>query len=518
MPIAPSVVLHDVSFVWPDGAMALDHVSGAFGRGRSGLIGANGSGKSTLLRLVAGQLTPTAGAITVSGSIDHLPQRIALDAQATICDLLGITTIRAALHAIADGSADPAHFDAVGEDWDIEERAVAELAALGLPEYLDRRVDALSGGETMLVAITGVRLRGADIALLDEPTNNLDLDAREQLYDLVRTWRGALIVVSHDLALLELMDDTAELRQGGLTTFGGPYSEYREYVRAEQDAAARAVRAAEQVLRKEKRERIKAEERIAHSQRQARKDRANRKYVPAAINDRRNSAEKAQGARRGVAEARIDQAREALDLAAASLRDDDSIRVDLPDPKVPRGRRLAELPSSDGRTVIIEGPERVAIVGANGVGKTTLVHRLLPDLSVRVGFLPQRIVLDDGVTVLDLVRESAPDLPPGVIRDRLARLLIRGDTVHRRVGTLSGGERFRVALARLLLADPPPDLLVLDEPTNDLDIASVEQLVAALTAYRGGLLVVSHDRTFLARLSPDVTLRLGADGVLTPLP
>ena len=512
------VVLHDVSFTWPAGSIVLDRISGAFSRGRTGLIGANGTGKSTLLRLIAGRLTPSSGAITVSGSVDYLPQRIAARADATVGELLGITAIRSAIEAIAAGSSDVADFDTIGDDWDIEGRAAAALASLGLPTDLDRPVSTLSGGETMLTALTGVRLRRADVALLDEPTNNLDLDAREQLYDLVRQWRGALVVVSHDLTLLELMDDTAELRSGSLTTFGGPYGAYREWVRAEQEAASRAVRAAEQVLRKEKRERIKAEERIAHSQRQARKDRANRKYVPAAIDDRRNSAEKAQAARRGLADSKVDQARGALERAEAAVRADDAIRVDLPDPQVPRGRRLAELPSSDGRPVIVQGPERVAIVGANGVGKTTLLRRVLPELSVRVGYLPQRIVLDEEATVLDLVRAAAPDLAPGVVRDRLARLLIRGEMVHRPVGTLSGGERFRVALARLLLADPPSDLLVLDEPTNDLDIASVEQLVSALAAYRGGLLVVSHDRAFLARLAPDLTLRLDADGVLTPIP
>ena len=178
MPSPSCVVLDDLSFSWPDGSSSLRHISGAFSRGRTGLVGANGSGKSTLLRLIAGELTPTAGSVSVSGSVDHLRQDVTR-AASTVADLLGIAAVRAALRAIESGDVNPRHFDVVDEDWDVEARAVAELAALGLPTDLDRAATSLSGGEAMLTAICGVRLRGARIALLDEPTNNLDGPSRE---------------------------------------------------------------------------------------------------------------------------------------------------------------------------------------------------------------------------------------------------------------------------------------------------------------------------------------------------
>lgn len=514
MPSPSCVVLDDVCFTWPDGAVALTGIRGAFSAGSTGLVGANGSGKSTLLRLIAGEIEPTSGSITTSGRVDRLRQDLTRGAD-SVADLLGISGIRAALHAIESGDADPRHFDVIGPDWDVEARAVAALDALGLPTDLDRPVMTLSGGEAMLTAVTGIRVRGADIALLDEPTNNLDRASRERLHEVIAGWRGPLIVVSHDLELLDLLDGTAELRDGALTTFGGPYSEYRAWVDAQQGAARQALRTAEQALQRERREQAKVEERIAHSQRQGRKDRINRTFVPAAIDKRRNSAEKSHGSRRSAIDARVTAARAAVAEAGRAVRDDDRIAVDLPDPHVPSGRRIAELPSADGRAHVIRGPERVALLGDNGVGKTSLVEALLPTLRVRVGYLPQRLVLDDDATVLDLVRRAAPAIQPAQLRNRLARLLIRGDMVGRPVGSLSGGERSRVALARLLLADPPPELVILDEPTNDLDLDSTDQLADALGSWRGALLVVSHDRAFLERLALDRLLLLERGGILT---
>lgn len=225
---APSIVLSGVGLTWPDGTVALTGLSGTFSAGRTGLVGLNGSGKSTLLRLVAGELRPTTGSITTVGDVARLPQTLTLDVGARVADLLGIGAGLDAVRAIEAGDVDDRHFDTVGTDWDVEARAAEVLDSVGLPpEALDRNVGELSGGEAVLVAIAGLRLRAAPITLLDEPTNNLDRAARSRLGALVIAWRGALVVVSHDTSLLELVDETAELHDGALTVVAGPYSAYR---------------------------------------------------------------------------------------------------------------------------------------------------------------------------------------------------------------------------------------------------------------------------------------------------
>ncbi|GAA1946183.1 ABC-F family ATP-binding cassette domain-containing protein [Microbacterium aquimaris] len=544
-----AVVFDRLCFLWPDGTPALDGLSGAIGEGRTGLVGRNGSGKSTLLRLISGDLSPVSGAVTTVGDVARLPQQLTLDTGRPVADLLGVGDAVVAVRAIESGDADPRHFEAVGDAWDVEARAHAVLAEAGLPpETLDRTVGELSGGEAVLAALAGIRLRAPAITLLDEPTNNLDKGARERLARLVTAWRGTLVVVSHDVGLLELMDDTAELHGGTLTVFGGPYSSWRAWLDAEQDAARQAETAAANALRRERRQRIEAETTIARRRAYGRRAELERRVPKIVAGARKRAAQESAGRLRGESAGKESQARAALDAAAQRVRDDVGIRIDIPGPGVAATRRIASL--SDGeRTWTIQGPERVALTGPNGAGKTTLLERLVassshpdersadtptfgadrPDrrscrqpgspLSAvshteRIGYLPQRVDgLDDDASVLESVRMAAPEMPPAEVRNRLARFLLRGATVERPVGTLSGGERFRVALARLLLADPAPQLLVLDEPTNNLDLDTVDQLVDALSAYRGAVLVVSHDPAFLARLGVDLTLEL-RDGMI----
>ena len=486
---------------------------------RVGVVGRNGSGKSTLLRLIAGELQPTAGTITVPSRTARLPQDLLQRGERTVAQLLGVDARLRALRAIEAGSIAESDFETVGDDWDVEARSLALLATrvpgLRGENLLDRRAGTLSGGELVLVALAGLELAGANTLLLDEPTNNLDATARAGLYDWIRGWRGGLVVVSHDVALLRMMEMIVEIHDGTATVHGGNIDAYREQLRTRQEAAERAVRTAEQKLRVEQRERMRVQ--VATS-RQDRKDRQRfatiRQGPRLSDPESKSSAEGRRSRANKLAARKVDEARDALRTAESSVRREQRISVDLPELRSTRGRGLAELAGSN-QSIHVTGGLRLGLVGDNGVGKSRLLARMVREaVSGRIGFLDQRLELDDDLPVVECVGRGCPSTLPHEVRARLARFLLRGDVTQRLVGALSGGERFRVALARVLLADPPVELLVLDEPTNNLDLESVDALVDGLTTYSGALVVVSHDTDVLGRLRLDRVVEVLRNGEL----
>lgn len=524
----------DLSFAWPDGTPVLDDFQLTVGPGRTGLIGVNGCGKSTLLKLLAGELRPTDGRLSVTGTVGHLPQDVTLDTTLRVDEVLGIRETRTALHAIEAGEATEENFTAVGDDWDVEERALATLDQLGLARIgLDRTVGELSGGECVLLRLAALLLARPDVLLLDEPTNNLDLRARRRLYAAVESWSGVMVLVSHDRELLERVDQIADLRDGEVRWYGGNFTEYEELLAAEQEAAERMVRVAEADVQRQKRELSEARIKLARRKRYGQKMYDTKREPKIVMNARKRAAQESAGKHHTMHAEKLAGARERLDQAAEAVRDDDEIRIKLPTTQVPPGRRvltLSDLRLVHGASVTgeweLRGPERIALVGGNGSGKTTLLRTIVGQVApvsgealthVPTRFLPQRLdaaVLDDERSVVENVARFAPHATNNLIRARLAHFLFRGARAERAVGTLSGGERFRAALAALLLAEPAPQLLMLDEPTNNLDLASVRQLTDALASYEGALLVASHDVPFLESIG--ITRWLLLDGALRP--
>ena len=429
---------------------------------------------------------------------------------------------------------------------------------------LMRPLSTFSGGQTVTAALTALLYSNPEFILLDEPTNNLDSAAKAQLFAALEALPCPALIISHDRDLLERVNVIAELhadRQGlaHLRLFEGNYSTYRQALDTEQQAAQRRVTEAKNRVRSAHREWVQAQEIISKNMAQVWKDDQPDTILALAKDASRQAAVKLRVLRIGKQE----QAQEAYQKAQDEVRVQEKIYAKLSQQPLPAGRKVLELHRVDARQVsretfttqlptkvdslhfspveadgesrqgtpaerpehlILSGPEHLRITGTNGSGKTTLLeaiaHAKDPEYrspvqpAYRVGYclegayIPQRITLDPQLTLLQSVQRANPGVSEQHLRDQLARLLFRRESVHHKTGELSGGERFRAAVAQVLLADPVPQLLMLDEPTNNLDISSVDWLVQALEAYTGALIVVSHDEDFCRHIRIDRTLAL----------
>ncbi|MGC4962439.1 ABC-F family ATP-binding cassette domain-containing protein [Gordonia sp. DT218] len=503
---SPSITLSDVAFGWPDGTAVFDQISLNVPDAVYSLVGVNGAGKSTLLRLIAGELTPLRGSVSVRGDVGMVGQHPYDDPDLSVATVLGIDEIRSALRRIEGGSVDEQDFGTVGDDWDVEDRAVGQLSALGLPTDLDRRIGALSGGEATLLAIVAQLIRRPAVLLLDEPTNNLDSASRTRLFDVIDRFSGTVVVVSHDLELLERVDATLELYRGGIRLFGGPYSLYRDTLDAEQESAEAAVATAANDVRKQRREMVEAQIKLDRRARTAATAEREKRVPKIVAHLRRDAAQVSAGKLRNAHRDDVSAAASRLDSARDEIRDDRTARITMPPVEISSRAQVI-----DDERLRIDGPERIALAGRNGSGKTTLISDLIAAGRVVVpyAYVPQRIVFDDDRrSIAQAVTDAHPDVPVQEVRAHLARFLFRGARADRALRELSGGERLRVALATALIADPTPKLLILDEPTNNLDIDTTEELVEAVREWSGALLVVSHDVGFLDRIAIDRTVEV----------
>ena len=433
---------------------------------------------------------------------------------------------------------------------------------------LVRPLSTFSGGQTVTAALTALLCSDPEFILLDEPTNNLDSSAKAQLFTALEALPCPALIISHDRDLLERVNVIAELhsdRQGlaHLRIFEGNYSTYRQALDTEQQAAQRRVSEAKNRVRSAHREWVQAQEIISKNMAQVWKDDQPDTILALTKDASRQAAAKLRVLRIGKQE----QAQEEYQNAQDEVRVQEKIYAELSQQPLPAGRKVLELHRVDSHRVdsrvsretftvqqpnkvdslhflpaeadsesnqgtpaehpehlILSGPEHLRITGANGSGKTTLLEAIAHaqdpeyrspvqpayrvDYCLEGAYIPQRITLDPQPTLLQSVQRANPGVSEQHLRDQLARLLFRRESVHHKTGELSGGERFRAAVAQVLLADPVPQLLVLDEPTNNLDISSVDWLVQALEAYTGALIVVSHDEDFCRRIRIDRTLAL----------
>lgn len=439
-------------------------------------------------------------------------------------------------------------------------------------DLLMRPLGTFSGGQTVTAALAALLRSNPEFILLDEPTNNLDSAAKNRLFAALETLACPALIISHDRDLLAHMNAIAELhadREGRahLRIYEGNYDTYRAARKAEESAAHRRVNEAKNEARKAERERIENQIKLDRNVRRGRDFERSKRKPGLAMGLDKNSSERSAGKLRAAHESMVVDARAAVSEAQENLRVQERIYLELAQDALPAGRKVLELrragkdpcasaqQSADfknahtqntvshetqpykvdyssrsqdfPKALILTGPEHLRIMGANGSGKTVLLNAIAhandPDYRSPVppayrvlyrldnaAYLPQRITLDPERTLLETVQRASPGASEQHLRDQLARLLFRRESVHQRIGELSGGERFRAALATVLLTNPVPQLLLLDEPTNNLDISSVDWLVQALDAYTGALIIVSHDEDFCERIRIDRTLNLSA--------
>lgn len=487
----------------------------------TGLVGRNGSGKSTLLKFIAGQVGPPliTGEVVRSGAVRLLDQTP--DPQALLCDLFGVEEGLADLHRAQRGEATSGPFEAV--DWGLEERLRAQLDRFGLPvlapdSAMYRPVGTLSGGQQLRAALAALFFDPPEILLLDEPTNALDLDARAGLMSALAQHKGLILIASHDRALLEHMDRIVALEpDGSVSVTGGGWSAYAAAREAERVRLAQALGRAERDLKQQKSHAREAQARQERRARQGRKlrDGSQSKML---LDKAKEGAERSSGGRLRAEERRasgLTAEREAL-LQRIEAITPVAMRfpaVNLPGSKVVLELEEACFKMGDHRigplSFSITGPERIWLKGPNGAGKSTLLRGMTGEIAPAAGRvlrhtkvmrLDQSGGLQGAGSLLEVAQNEHPDLSSADIRAALARAGFRGDAAEKPAEALSGGERLRAAIALMGAGDDPAPLLLLDEPSNHLDLDAIEALETGLSQWGGALILVSHDPSFVQNL------------------
>ncbi|PZU74237.1 MAG: ABC transporter [Brevundimonas sp.] len=536
MPINPSpsasvsafVTLTGVAARTPDGSTLFDNLTLAFGAERTGVVGRNGVGKSTLLRLISGASPPSEGTVARVGRIGVLEQRYDPAPEETVAGALGVERALEVVDRVVSGQGAIEDMDVV--DWTLEARVADVLEAVKLAGVdLKRPMIGLSGGEQTRVRLGRLLLDGSDMILLDEPTNHLDREARTLVAEILGRWRGGAVVVSHDRELLRHMDRIVEISSLGVEVYGGNYDLYAKRKAVQREAAERGLIEAEKDVA---RAGADAQRRL---QSKARRDAAGRRKAAKGdmpkilLGARAERAENTGAANSLLAGRKTQAAAAALSVARERVERTRSLSFQTPSSRLVSGRTVLALDAvswrtSQGRTLVgpltlrIVGPERLAVTGANGTGKTTLLRLIAGELEPTSGRIERPVpaaYLDQETTLLranETVLEAWLRLnPAGAEHDAqaaLAHFLFRNSAAHRRVGALSGGERLRAALACVMTGATPPMLMVLDEPTNHLDLDAVAALETALRDYDGALVLVSHDPDFLRAVGVTRTIAL----------
>lgn len=524
------IALEGVSFVLPDGTPLFSQLKETFDSRPTGLVGRNGVGKSVLSQILAGKISPSSGRFTRSGMAYYLAQQILYPPTATVADLAGVRPIIDAIERIERGCVSAADFDLVSHHWDIRQRLQHELEQCELGHVSATTLASqLSGGESMRVALIGAWLSEADFLILDEPSNHLDRAHRKALIAQLQRWQAGLLVVSHDRELLESMQRIVELSSIGLNNYGGNYSVYKQLKSQEVQLAQQRLEQRRHERQREGKNLRDQKERLEKRQSRGNSHGREANQAKILLGGQKQRSETSAGKLNQRQLAAHELLNQRVRDAANLVEENVAIVVHSLEVNVPSKRQVAvlhevQLPFVPGilspLNLAISAQQRIGVVGRNGCGKSTLLKVLAGHLQPLrgvcqvphgVALLDQHLTnLDPKRTVLEQMRDGNRTAGEADLRMRLAQLGLDAHKIQIASGLLSGGERLKAALACVLYADPTPQLLLLDEPSNHLDLPSLQALEMMLRSYQGAMIAVSHDEVFLNNLN--LTGRLSATG------
>lgn len=527
------LTLQNISYTHPNKDVLFEHLHLTVAPSQKiALIGNNGAGKSTLLQIIAGELPPSSGRLDASAPPYKVPQIFGQYNHLTVARCLHIEPRLRALHEILNGNVTEENYALLDDDWTLEERCHRTLEDWQLTGLdLSQRLETLSGGQKTKVFLAGIAIHQPGLVLLDEPSNHLDRTARQRLYRFVQDTQSSLVVVSHDRKLLNLLDTVYELNKGGLTAYGGNYDFYRAQKQQEQQALNQDIQAREKDLRKAKEKERETLERQQRSDARGKGKQEKAGVARIMMNTLRNQAENSTSKIKSAHTEKISGLEQQLHERRSALPDLDKIRFGLNSSALHKGKVLFTATGLNYRygtrqlwkenlDLHLTSGERIQLKGNNGSGKTTLIRLILNELQPQWGTVyrasARSVYLDQDYSLIDPALEihqqaqrfNTAGFQEHEVNIRLTRFLFTREHWDKPCGVLSGGERMRLALCCLTMSSHPPDLIILDEPTNNLDIQNMELLTAALNEYEGTLVAVSHDETFLEQINIERTLEL----------